>query len=185
MFVDCAQYTRPTNTDEITKKNRKKIDLFARDIVIIMLGLVWIWVWCVCFAFVPEKLVQVVRVCLPVCGMSDRYVCECVSVCWFMEKDVSSFHSGFGLTLYYHKRCKCKFLDKTERTSFVNRNASNNGKSDNKQISIGSENHDLIGIALFGKQRYAPGELSKMNICKRKSRRNELKPWNGSENMDT
>lgn len=53
----------------------------------------------------------------------------------------------------YHRRCKCKFRDNTDRTSFVKRNASNNGNNDSKQISIGSENHDLMGIALFGKQR--------------------------------
>lgn len=70
----------------------------------------------------------------------------------------------FTLELSYHKRCKCKFLDNTERTSFVKRNASSNGSSDNKHMSIGSENHDLIGIALLGKHRYAPGELSIMNI---------------------
>lgn len=46
----------------------------------------------------------------------------------------------------------------------MKRNASNNGNNDSKQMSIGSENHDLIGMALFGKQRYAPGELSMMNI---------------------
>lgn len=68
----------------------------------------------------------------------------------------------------YHKRCKCKFRDRTERTSFVNRNASSNGNNDNRQISIGSENHDLIGIALFGKHRYAPGELSIINIWRKK-----------------
>lgn len=67
-------------------------------------------------------------------------------------------------TINYHKRCRCKFLDRTERTSLVNRNASNNGNSDNRHISMGSENHDLIGIALFGKHRYAPGELSIINI---------------------
>jgi hypothetical protein len=58
----------------------------------------------------------------------------------------------------------CKFLDNTDLTSFVNLNASNNGNSDNNEISIGSENHDFIGIALCGKHLYAPGELSMMNI---------------------
>lgn len=33
-------------------------------------------------------------------------------------------------------------------------------------MSMGSENHELIGIALFGKHRYAPGELSIMKILK-------------------
>lgn len=64
----------------------------------------------------------------------------------------------------YHKPCKCKFRDKTERTSFVNRNASNMGNNDNNEISMGSENQLFMGIALLGKQRYAAGELSIMNI---------------------
>lgn len=64
----------------------------------------------------------------------------------------------------YHAPCKCKFLDKTERTSFVNLNASNMGNNDNKETSMGSENQLFIGIALLGKQRYAAGELSIMNI---------------------
>lgn len=34
-------------------------------------------------------------------------------------------------------------------------------------MSMGSENHDFMGIALFGKHRYAPGELSMMNICEK------------------
>lgn len=64
----------------------------------------------------------------------------------------------------YHKRCKCKFLDKTDLTSFVKRSASSTGNNDKSDISIGSENHDFIGIALLGKHRYAPGELSIMKI---------------------
>lgn len=64
----------------------------------------------------------------------------------------------------YHKRCKCKFLDKTDLTSFVNLNASSNGNKDSKHISIGSENHDFIGIAFWGKHLYAPGELSIIKI---------------------
>lgn len=71
----------------------------------------------------------------------------------------------------YHKRCKCRFLDKTERTSFVKRSASNKGNNDNRHISIGSENHDFIGIALFGKHRYAPGELSIINICEQNEKK--------------
>lgn len=82
--------------------------------------------------------------------------------------------STIYICINYHKRCKCKFRDKTERTSFVNRSASSNGSSDNRHMSIGSENHDFIGIALFGKHRYAPGELSIINICNEKYQINSL-----------
>lgn len=68
----------------------------------------------------------------------------------------------------YHRWWSCKLRDKIVRTSLVNRNASSIGSRDNRDVSKGSENHDFIGIALFGKQRYAPGELSIINICKRR-----------------
>lgn len=44
-----------------------------------------------------------------------------------------------------------RFLDRTERTSWVNLNASSKGSKDNRETSIGSENQDFIGIALLGK----------------------------------
>lgn len=68
----------------------------------------------------------------------------------------------------YHSRCKWRLRDSTLRTSCVKRSASKSGKSDRRDVSIGSENHDFIGIALFGKHLYAPGELSIMNICKKR-----------------
>lgn len=72
----------------------------------------------------------------------------------------------------------------------MNRSASSNGNSDNRQMSIGSENQDFIGIALFGKHRYAPGELSIINICERKRKKGRkkcLEPKSemlGSRNID-
>lgn len=98
-------------------------------------------------------------------NLAHKCICCCccsVEIMVSQEKNNINFHQLF---VNYHKRCKCKFLDKTERTSFVKRSASNNGNNDNRQMSIGSENHDFIGIALFGKHRYAPGELSIINIC--------------------
>lgn len=74
----------------------------------------------------------------------------------------------------YHKRWRCRFRDSTDRTSLVNRSASSSGSSDSRQMSIGSENQDLIGMALFGKQRYAPGELSMMNIWERKRKKKKV-----------
>lgn len=92
---------------------------------------------------------------------------------WFLWSSSSSSSSLGTATdtnllpvAFYHRWCSCKLRDKIVRTSFVNRNASSIGSSDNRDVSSGSENHDLIGIALFGKQRYAPGELSIINIWK-------------------
>ncbi len=72
----------------------------------------------------------------------------------------------------YHKRWKCKLRDNTDLTSFVNLSASKSGSNDNSAMSIGSENHDLIGIALLGKHRYAFGELSMIKICENKKKTN-------------
>ena len=49
---------------------------------------------------------------------------------------------------HYQTRCRCKFRDKTDRTSWVNRNASSTGRRLSSAVSIGSENQDLMGIAL-------------------------------------
>ena len=38
--------------------------------------------------------------------------------------------------------CKCRFIAKTERTSWQNLRASRNGSKANRQVSLGSENHD-------------------------------------------
>ena len=48
----------------------------------------------------------------------------------------------------YHVLDRCKFLPKTERTSLLNRKASNMGRRQSKAVSRASLNHDLIGIAL-------------------------------------
>lgn len=48
----------------------------------------------------------------------------------------------------YHILCRCKFLLKTERTSLVKRSASRTGRRFRSAVSLGSQNHDLIGIAL-------------------------------------
>jgi hypothetical protein len=42
----------------------------------------------------------------------------------------------------------CKFLPSTERTSPQNLKESKNGNKLSKAVSVGSENQDLIGIAL-------------------------------------
>lgn len=52
----------------------------------------------------------------------------------------------------YHSLCKWRFLDKTDRTSAVKRNASNTGNKLSKAMSVGSENHDFMGIALSAKK---------------------------------
>lgn len=52
----------------------------------------------------------------------------------------------------YHSRCKWRFLDKTDRTSAVKRKASNTGNKLSNAMSVGSENHDFMGIALSRKQ---------------------------------
>lgn len=51
----------------------------------------------------------------------------------------------------YHNLCKWRFLDNTDRTSAVKRNASNTGNKLSNATSVGSENHDFIGIALSEK----------------------------------
>lgn len=50
----------------------------------------------------------------------------------------------------YHMLCRCRFRLSTERTSLVKRSASNTGSRLSKAMSLGSENHDLIGMALSG-----------------------------------
>lgn len=53
----------------------------------------------------------------------------------------------------YQRRCRCRFRDNTDLTSFVNRRASSMGSSDSSAVSIGSENQLFMGMALLGKQR--------------------------------
>lgn len=50
----------------------------------------------------------------------------------------------------YQSRCECKFLPRTLRTSCVNRNASSTGNRLSRAVSMGSENQDLMGMALSG-----------------------------------
>ena len=47
----------------------------------------------------------------------------------------------------------CKFRPRTERTSEQNLKESKNGNKLSKAVSVGSENHDLIGIALSNKNK--------------------------------
>lgn len=54
--------------------------------------------------------------------------------------------------LFYQSRCKWRFLDNTDRTSAVNRSASKTGSRLSNATSVGSENHDFIGIALSAKK---------------------------------
>lgn len=53
---------------------------------------------------------------------------------------------------FHHKTGRCKFLPSMDRTSLVNRNASNIGNKFNRAVSEGSANQETIGIALSVKQ---------------------------------
>lgn len=68
--------------------------------------------------------------------------------CRQLHSPLSVFYKNFS----YHKRCRCKFLDNTDLTSAVKRNASNTGSKFSNAMSVGSENHDFIGIALSEKK---------------------------------
>ena len=68
---------------------------------------------------------------------------------------------------YCQSLCNCKFLLSTLRKSLQKRKLSNMGSKLRRAVSLGSENQLLMGMALSGYDRYAPGELSKMNIEER------------------
>ena len=51
----------------------------------------------------------------------------------------------------YHSLCASRFRDKTDRTSDTNLRASNTGNRLSNAVSVGSLNHDLMGIALSEK----------------------------------
>ena len=53
----------------------------------------------------------------------------------------------------YHSLCASRFRDKTDRTSDTNLRASNTGNRLSNAVSVGSLNHDLMGIALSEKKR--------------------------------
>lgn len=53
-------------------------------------------------------------------------------------------------SINYQRRCECKFRPRTLRTSCVNRRASSTGRRLSRAVSIGSENQDLMGMALSG-----------------------------------
>lgn len=50
----------------------------------------------------------------------------------------------------YHMLCRCRLRLSTERTSLVKRRASSTGSRLSSAMSRGSENHDLMGMALSG-----------------------------------
>ena len=52
----------------------------------------------------------------------------------------------------YHSLCASRFRDKTDRTSDTNLRASNTGNRLSNAVSVGSLNHDLMGIALSEKK---------------------------------
>ncbi len=55
--------------------------------------------------------------------------------------------------LPYHRECTCKFRLSTDLTSLVNLRASSMGRRSRRAVSWGSENQDLMGIALSGQER--------------------------------
>ena len=54
----------------------------------------------------------------------------------------------------YHSLCASRFRDKTDRTSDTNLRASNTGNRLSNAVSVGSLNHDLMGIALSEKKKF-------------------------------
>lgn len=86
---------------------------------------------------------------------------------WRNKKNVS----WAGISTVHHKSQRLTFqclwaslfLLRMERTSETNLRASRTGKRFRRAVSLGSLNHDLIGIALSGYDLYAPGELSRIN----------------------
>ena len=71
------------------------------------------------------------------------------------------------MDVYCQSLCNCKFLLSTLRKSAQKRKLSNMGRRLRRAVSLGSENQLLMGIALSGYERYAPGELSRMNMEER------------------
>ena len=56
------------------------------------------------------------------------------------------------IIINYHSLCASRFRDKTDRTSDTNLRASNTGNRLSNAVSVGSLNHDLMGIALSEKK---------------------------------
>jgi len=63
----------------------------------------------------------------------------------------------------YQSRCRWRFRLKTLRTSWVKRSASNTGKRFSSAVSIGSLNHDLMGIALSNNKE---GDFVLTQVCR-------------------
>ena len=77
-----------------------------------------------------------------------RYSCHlhtgmCTGTCLCMLK-----WSMFIVLGRYHSRCVCMFRLSTERTSLTNLSASSIGSRLRRAVSVGFENHDVIGNAL-------------------------------------
>jgi len=65
----------------------------------------------------------------------------------------------------YHSRCRCRLRLKTDRTSCVKRKASRTGNRLRRAVSIGSENHDLMGIALSATKKNSNPPLTYFRTC--------------------
>ena len=81
---------------------------------------------------------------------------------WYKTKKNKKQQHPFTL-LYkcgHHRECKCKFRLKTDLTSLVNRRASNIGKRSRSAVSCGSENQDIMGIALSEERVRSAGHES-------------------------
>ena len=84
-------------------------------------------------------LVAIVTVvtCTQVCAVLCTGTCMCM-LKWSMFIAVGCYHS----------RCVCMFRLSTERTSLTNLSASSIGSRLRRAVSVGFENHDVIGNAL-------------------------------------
>lgn len=79
-----------------------------------------------------------------------------------LKLDSFSVDSFFNIFVNHQTCCNCWLRLKIERTSLANRSASKNGNKAKRQVSVGSENHDLIGIAFSAKyfQRFLISETN-------------------------
>ena len=64
----------------------------------------------------------------------------------------------------YHSRCVCMLRLSTDLTSLTNRSASSIGKRLRRAVSVGLENHDVIGNALSATQTC---DIYSRPLCKR------------------
>lgn len=65
----------------------------------------------------------------------------------------NGFHGNTKKKYFHTVLCRCRFLLSTDLTSWQNRKASNIGNKHRSDMSVGSLNHDFIGIALSVKNK--------------------------------